>query len=359
MATPLSADKVLSALKAEGVKVVEYKSWRTHNRNSAGAWGPVHGVMVHHTVTSGTSASVELCYAGRSDLPGPLCHGVIDKAGTVHMVGHGRANHAGKGDGAVLNAVIAEKKLPADKTTDTDGNPHFYGFECVNLGDGKDPWPAEQVEAIVRAAAALLRAHGWGKSGDTSVIGHLEWQPGKIDPRGPGVSMSDIRKRVAARLKQSAGWSPSSPEEDDMPKRSLYETNSYTRTVRPDTWTTLNFNRYYDGKKWVDKDPEPSVLLGPCYYTASVAVKVTGLATGQEFKVRVARYRQENGKYVRASAMPTDSPVNDQGKGHFVYTWTGHVPAADKGRLRVEVQHHGSEPVTVEWARAESLYWPA
>lgn len=39
MATPLSADKVLSALKAEGVKVVEYKSWRTHNRNNAGAWG--------------------------------------------------------------------------------------------------------------------------------------------------------------------------------------------------------------------------------------------------------------------------------------------------------------------------------
>ena len=39
MATPLTADRIISALKAEGVKVVEYRSWRTHNRNSKGAWG--------------------------------------------------------------------------------------------------------------------------------------------------------------------------------------------------------------------------------------------------------------------------------------------------------------------------------
>ena len=217
MATPLSADRLLTALRAEGVKVVEYKSWRTHNRNSAGPWGPVHGVMIHHTVTSGTDASVKLCYDGRSDLPGPLCHGVIAKDGTVHLVGHGRANHAGKGDGDVLAAVIAERALPRVDEADTDGNTRFYGFECVNLGDNRDPWPAAQVEAIVRASAAICRAHGWGKDGDTSVIGHLEWQPGKIDPRGPGISMPDIRRRVAERLKHPASWSPNTtPEEDDV-----------------------------------------------------------------------------------------------------------------------------------------------
>ncbi|WP_174248371.1 N-acetylmuramoyl-L-alanine amidase [Streptomyces hoynatensis] len=217
MATPLSADRLLAALRAEGVRVVEYRSWRTHNRNSAGPWGPVNGVMIHHTVTSGTDASVKLCYNGRSDLPGPLCHGVIAKDGTVHLVGHGRANHAGKGDGDVLAAVIAERALPRVDEADTDGNTRFYGFECVNLGDNRDPWPAAQVEAIVRASAAICRAHGWGKAGDTSVIGHLEWQPGKIDPRGPGISMPDIRRRVAERLKHPASWSPNTtPEEDDV-----------------------------------------------------------------------------------------------------------------------------------------------
>lgn len=211
MANPLTATAFLAALEAEGCRVVEVGSWRTHNRNAKGPWGPVHGVMIHHTVTQGTANTVRICRDGYAGLPGPLCHGVIAKDGTVHLVGYGRANHAGLGDDDVLQAVIDEAPLPADNEANTDGNAHFYGFECENLGDGKDPWPAVQVEAMVRASAAVCRAHGWGQSGDTSVIGHLEWQPGKPDPHGPGVSMPDIRRRVAERLGHPASWSPGVP----------------------------------------------------------------------------------------------------------------------------------------------------
>ncbi|MFJ8844355.1 peptidoglycan-binding protein [Streptomyces cyaneofuscatus] len=195
MATPLTPDKLVRALRDEGLTVVEHRSWRTNNRNHKGPWGPTHGVMIHHTVTSGTASSVELCYNGHSALPGPLCHGVIAKDGTVHLVGHGRTNHAGLGDDNVLQAVIAERELPPDNEANTDGNRYFYGFECVNLGDGKDPWPAVQLDAIERASAAICRAHGWG---ERSVIGHLEWQPGKIDPRG--FTMSSMRTRIGKRL---------------------------------------------------------------------------------------------------------------------------------------------------------------
>ncbi|WP_031095466.1 N-acetylmuramoyl-L-alanine amidase [Streptomyces sp. NRRL S-15] len=217
MAAPLSAAAFLAALRAEGVKVVETSGWRTHNRNTKGAWGPVHGLMIHHTVTKGTASTVRICRDGYAALPGPLCHGVIAKDGTVHLVGYGRANHAGLGDDDVLRAVIAEKALPADNEANTDGNRHFYGFECENLGDGKDPWPAAQRDAIVRASAALVRAHGWGKDGDTSVIGHSEWQPGKIDPKGISGGMAGIRADAAERLKHSAGWSPSAPKPPTTP----------------------------------------------------------------------------------------------------------------------------------------------
>ncbi|GAB7103749.1 hypothetical protein JCM4814A_20630 [Streptomyces phaeofaciens JCM 4814] len=195
MANPLSADALVAALRAEGVNVVEHAGWRSNNRNHKGSWGPVNGVIIHHTVTSGTSNSVNLCFNGHSALPGPLCHGVIAKDGTVHLVGNGRANHAGRGDGDVLRAVVAEKPLPAPDENDTDGNVHFYGFECVNLGDGKDGWPEVQLEAMVRASAALCRAHGWSAH---SVIGHKEWTNTKIDPRG--FAMTDFRARVTARL---------------------------------------------------------------------------------------------------------------------------------------------------------------
>ncbi|MFD9815084.1 N-acetylmuramoyl-L-alanine amidase [Streptomyces sp. NPDC059080] len=210
MATPLTATAFLSALRAEGLSVVEVGSWRTHNRNAKGSWGPVNGVMVHHTVTSGTSKTVQICKDGYSGLPGPLCHGVIGKDGTVYLVGMGRANHAGGGDVNVLNAVVAESYATNPPATHkgegdsgaVDGNSRFYGFECENLGDGRDPWTVAQIEAIVRATAAVCRAHQWGAK---SVIGHLEWSDQKSDPRG--VAMASIRTLVAERLKHSASWS--------------------------------------------------------------------------------------------------------------------------------------------------------
>lgn len=196
MSAPLSADRFIDALRAEGLTVVEVGGWRTRNRNHKGPWGPVHGVMLHHTVTHGTAFTVRLCRDGDEALPGPLCHGVITKDGRVHLVGHGRANHAGAGDSDVLAAVIAEKRLPPDHRADTDGNRYFYGFECENLGDGEDPWPAAQLDAMARASAALCRAHGWTAR---SVVGHLEWRPGKIDPKG--FTMASMRTRVEERLK--------------------------------------------------------------------------------------------------------------------------------------------------------------
>ncbi|MGV9226394.1 N-acetylmuramoyl-L-alanine amidase [Streptomyces albogriseolus] len=244
MATPLAATTLLAALKAEGCTVVEYKSWRTHNRNHKGAWGPVNGVMIHHTVSSGEDSSVALCYNGHSALPGPLCHTVGGKSGKLYMVGHGRANHAGSGDDDVLRAVINETALPADNEADTDGNARFYGLEIVNLGNGKDTYPTVQYDAAVRWAAAICRTHGWGAG---SVIGHKEWQPGKIDPHGPvegrgSFDMDRFRADVAERLKHPASWSPGTstpapakpqtptptpPKEDDV---SAYELWAYKGT---------------------------------------------------------------------------------------------------------------------------------
>jgi LysM repeat protein len=193
--TPMTAAKFASVLRAAGVTVVEIGNWETHNRNHIGAWGPVYGVMIHHTVTSGSARTVQICRDGYSGLPGPLCHGVITKDGKVHLVGYGRANHAGSGDADVLAAVRAGRPAPQDNQANTDGNRAFYGFECENMGNGTDPWPAAQLLAIERVSAAICKHHGWNEH---HVIGHLEWQPGKIDPRG--FTMSGMRAKVAKRM---------------------------------------------------------------------------------------------------------------------------------------------------------------
>lgn len=201
MAPPMTANQFLRALRAEGLHVDTRPGWSTHNRNGSGRtrrkWGPLNGVMVHHTA-SGEQGIVGMCERGHSGLPGPLCHGIIHKTGRLTLVGWGRANHAGLGDARVLRAVIAEAgKRPKPGRGTVDGNPHFVGFECVNLGNGKDPWPAEQYDAAVRAAAAVCRVYGWNAN---SVIGHLEWTSQKIDPKG--FSMAKFRRDVQKRLSQ-------------------------------------------------------------------------------------------------------------------------------------------------------------
>ena len=207
MSAPMDAATFLQVLKGAGLPVMEVGSWRTHNRNDKGPWGPVHGVMIHHTVTKGTEATVRICRNGYEDLPGPLCHGVIAKSGTVYLVGYGRANHAGLGDRDVLNAVRSESyatRPPVPNGELVDFNPHFYGFECENLGDGRDPWPPAQQLAIAAVSSAICRHHGWSEK---SVIGHLEAQPGKVDPRSPG-GMPAIRTAVATLLRPPAPRPP-------------------------------------------------------------------------------------------------------------------------------------------------------
>lgn len=215
MAAPIASATLLRILKAEGCNVTTpYSDWATYERDdeTGKAFGPVNGVMIHHT--AGLNVREYLRKGNPPELPGPLCHCYIRKSGVIEMMSAGRSNHAGGGDPDVLNAVIAESYMtrpPATKYHDgspgaADGNDHFYGFECENLGDGKDPWPDVQYQAMVRAAAAIIRFYKWSEK---SVIGHLEWSDWKPDPKGFG--MVTFRADVAACLRAKPGTWPSAP----------------------------------------------------------------------------------------------------------------------------------------------------
>lgn len=234
MAIPLSASRMVEALRAEGVRVQEYRNWRTHNRNSRGAWGEVNGVMIHHTAGVG-SGMAAFCYDGNSGLPGPLCHAFVDKAGTVYMIGSGRANHAGTIAENAHQAVVAESRMhPHPHASEPiDGNRAYYGIEIENRGDGSDPYPAGQYEQAVRWAAAICRAHGWSAD---SVIGHKEGTRRKIDP---SFSMTTFRADVAGRLKGGPGGG--GERDDDMPIRTSLGKDQ-VQEVPWNVWTPVRWD---------------------------------------------------------------------------------------------------------------------
>ena len=163
-----------------------------------GGFLPV-GIIVHHTAGRNDLGTVT---EGRPDLVGPLAHLYFDRDApyTVTLVTEWRANHAGGGSSRVLDEVQDDRAAGPSAAQrglkdSTSGNEYFIGFECENLGDGKEPWPAGQMDMMVRAAAAICRARGWTAG---RIIGHLEWTKRKIDPRG--FSMGDFRAAVAELL---------------------------------------------------------------------------------------------------------------------------------------------------------------
>ncbi|TDT41061.1 N-acetylmuramoyl-L-alanine amidase [Streptomyces sp. BK208] len=336
MATPMSAGGFLKALRDEGLVVVEVGDWRNHNRNHKGAWGPVNGVMIHHTVTRGSAATVEICRKGYESLPGPLCHGVITKDGRVYLVGYGRANHAGLGDDDVLRAVVAEQALPPDNEANTDGNRHFYGFECENLGDGDDPWPAAQLDAIERAAAAVCRHHGWS---GRSVIGHLEWQPGKVDPRG--FTMTSMRARVEERLTHPAGWTPGDAEEEDMP-RAISRSDDDAQQITPRTWTTLTVGG-------------ADLLTGASHYQATAHLRAD-VPVGATLQGRFYHLRPDGTRWTG----PIVERVGTEGSSFPDFGNSGSIAANE--RLRFECVYYPADaadraPITVTSAKVRGLYW--
>ncbi|RAJ70300.1 N-acetylmuramoyl-L-alanine amidase [Streptomyces sp. Amel2xB2] len=259
MATPLSANAIVAALRAEGLTVHEHSGWRTHNRDSATGkkFGPVHGVLIHHTAGHGDK---ELCYRGRSDLPGPLCHSWLGKTAGLWMIGHGRANHAGGVDYDVLQALIAEKaKLPPDNDTRADGNDSLYGLEIENYGNGKDPYPAAQYRQAVLWAAALCRAHGWT---ERSIAGHKEMQPGKIDPSfDMAVFRADVKKQLASK----PGGKPTVPDPKPTPSKPRVDLSKLVSAAKADPPAKQGHVTYMAGTNLVEAALVKEKLLGKTY----------------------------------------------------------------------------------------------
>lgn len=168
-----------------GLKVSRVEGWE--NRGRPGDFGPIKGVICHHTVglPTGNMPSLNTLIHGRAAsrtapaLSGPLAQLGLGRDGTYYIVAAGRANHAGTG---------AWKGL-------TSGNTSFIGIEAEHTGDPNTPWPDIQLDAYKRGVAAMLKHLG---ATAEMCCGHKEWTTRKPDPTR--IVMADFRRDVAALM---------------------------------------------------------------------------------------------------------------------------------------------------------------
>lgn len=344
MSQPLTPDQMMKALQEEGLRPVPVRDWKTHNRNHKGPFGPVHGVMIHHTVTGpDVAATVRLCYDGHLGLPGPLCHAVGGKDGKIYLVGHGRANHAGHGDPDVLSAVIAEAAVrPPDNEATTDGNRYFYGIEIQNRGDGKDPYPEAQYDAAVRYAAALCRAHGWSQN---SVIGHKEWQPGKIDPSFDMVQFrSDVHDQLLKPTVSTPAPKPATPTAGaPMEFTSLAMTDTPLTIPARQSRVVYWDAEYQDGAG--DHGTGGKTIVSGEHFTGTVALRFSALSPGVFARMVM---ELDGGGTSDDFAVPVTDIF-------AAVPYTGRV--AEDRNLVLEIDNTSLSPVTLHWAAVRGGTW--
>ncbi|MEU3700995.1 N-acetylmuramoyl-L-alanine amidase [Streptomyces anulatus] len=353
MARPMTPDQWLKALRAEGVTdIVEMPGWRTNNRNHKGSWGDVHATMIHHTAGEG-SGLASYCFNGNAALPGPLCHDFLARSGRLHLVGNGRANHAGTVARNAYDAVLNESSHhPApDAAEPIDGNAVSYGLECENNGQPGRTWTAKQYDVAVRVQAARCRFHGWSAD---SVWAHKEATRRKpVDPRLP---MGQFRQDVADRLAHAASWNPGekpskpatpskpnpipAPVEDPMPApTTLHESVAGGPDLPAGEWTEL------------PAAEDTAIVRGPCTYNVAFNATLSGTSDAGRIQFRFVHVDIETRR--RSAALPVDVYVRGGDTGTQV-SRRGFLPAGQY--LKVEALADGAG-AAVTHRTVDGLVW--
>jgi peptidoglycan hydrolase-like protein with peptidoglycan-binding domain len=190
------------ACRKSGLTVHELSGWKTRDH---GQMGSVIGVICHHTGSSGSGAE-GVVRNGRPGLAGPLAQLTLRRDGSVGVISHGEAWHAGTGSWPSIGRNV--------------GNDRCLGIEAVY--DGSDI-TAEQRRAYPRLVAALCKHY---RIPVGNVIGHREWAPNrKIDPGK--IDMPSFRREVQALVNGKNPAPTPAPQPSARPtlSKGMYDNN--------------------------------------------------------------------------------------------------------------------------------------
>lgn len=181
--------QLANVARRTGCPVTEVPGWKGRGH---GPQPEVEGIVCHHTAgpaAGGDYPSLAVVRDGRPGLDGPLSQFGLGRSGRIYVIAAGRCWHN------------------APSTSPHHRNDTSLGIEAEN--DGKQPWPAVQLDAYKKLVAELCREYGLPAS---RVKGHKEVNTQKPDPHG--IDMGDFRTAVAVLIR---GGHPPKPKPGKAP----------------------------------------------------------------------------------------------------------------------------------------------
>ena len=179
--------------------------WETRNPSYNWYTGAPHGVMVHHTATSG--------YAPPRAYPEPegdrddgktICNLLVQPDGTINVISADPANYSSglNWKGVLDDYILARRRFHGPQSgplgPEWYGNRAFVNIETVHEGTGGSMSEVQE-RAVIVAATLLVAIIG---TDSTGVIGHYDGRGTKPDPHwnGDRYRVAYIQDQVQAIL---------------------------------------------------------------------------------------------------------------------------------------------------------------
>lgn len=251
--------------------------------------------------------------------------------------------------GTILNAMVSSGAILKGETGGSNPPPSGGGGRVLRRG-------ASGADVTAVQAQLVFLGYDVGTHGADGRFGADTERAVRAFQSAEGIGVDGaVGNQTRAALNAAV-----EREREQVPERTSYTmSGGYRQVIAPDEWTTVRWDRRWDGQKWLDKKAEPSIVFGPSMFTSTVGLRVQGLEQGGELQVRYAFYREGADGWERYATMPINSPTHDIGALHSITSWSGQVSGSKRGRVRVEVNHfrRDGQEVAITGGRVDSLYW--
>lgn len=213
--------QLAAVARRTGYPVTEVSGWKSRGH---GPQPSVQGIVCHHTAGpsgGGDYPSLAVVRDGRPGLDGPLSHFGLGRSGRIYVIAAGRCWHN------------------APSTSSYHTNSASIGIEAEN--DGRQPWPAAQLDAYKKLCAELCREFGLPAS---RVKGHKEVNTQKPDPHS--VNMNDFRADVARLIEGD-----NMPISDADAKKIAEKVWKLDGVIDSPPWKAAEGNKYWTGASYL------------------------------------------------------------------------------------------------------------
>lgn len=160
------------------------------------------GIILHHTAGTETSDVPTLTRPGT----GVSSNDYITKQGRImELVPFPRrAWHAGTRDASQAGKYFY------------DGNTNYWGIEIENRGNGSDPYPKAQVDAVIWRCRRLKEK--WGLYDPSQIFRHRDFAPSRKSDTSNNFPFEEVRRRIMAKTDAVDGGSTPAPPKPPDPK---------------------------------------------------------------------------------------------------------------------------------------------